>query len=77
VLGAATDAEIGLWIIYNPDGPTGTTGDSAGIEPAPTLPESEVHRPDSGDVTPVDVLTPPEVAAVQVNVSAGAGRRSR
>jgi hypothetical protein len=51
-LGAATDAEIGLWITYNPAGPTGTIGDGAGTEPArtpvPTLPEPE---PDGSAVT--------------------------
>ena len=75
-LGAATDAEIGLWIIKNPGGPTGTTGDSAGTEPAaaavPSLPKPEAHRAESGGVTTLNALTPPEVAAVQVHVSAGA-----
>ena len=48
VLGAATDAEIGLWIT-NPGGPTGTTG-GAGTEPAPvaSLPEPE---PDGSGLT--------------------------
>lgn len=48
VLGAATDAEIGLWIVDNPGGPTGATGDGAGTEPArtpaPSLPEPEPVR---------------------------------
>jgi hypothetical protein len=77
VLGAATDAEIGLWIIYRPGRPTDTSGDSPGTEPSPVpgLPEPEAGRPDGGAATTVAALTLPEAVAgptaVQVNVSAG------
>ena len=50
VLGAATDSAIGLWITYNPGGPTGG-GPETEPAPVPSLPEPEPEpEPDRSGV---------------------------
>jgi hypothetical protein len=71
VLGADTDRELGLFIVYGAGRSTDTMADSAGTEPAARnlLAPVARHADPSRALTPPDKTTGP--AAIQIHVSAG------